>query len=147
MSLIAQLLENPHHPQKDIIQKTFALVAPISEAAAEIFYARLFELDPSLKPLFKGDMKAQGKKLMSMLATAVKGLDKPETIIGAVQDLGQRHVGYGVKDDHYSTVGAALLYTLETGLGDHWSEEAKIAWATIYTDLANTMKAAAKEVA
>lgn len=143
MSLIAQLLENPENRQKDLIQETFAMVAPISEKAAEIFYGKLFEMDPSLKSLFKGDMKEQGRKLMSMIATAVKGLDKPASIIGAVQDLGKRHVGYGVKDTHYDTVGAALLYTLEAGLGEHWNEEVKEAWVAVYTDLADTMKKAA----
>lgn len=144
MSLIAQLLENPENRQKDLIQETFALVVPISETAAEIFYGKLFELDPSVKPLFKGDMKEQGRKLMSMIGTAVKGLDRPESIIGAVQDLGKRHVGYGVKDEHYDTVGAALLSTLETGLGDKWNNEVKEAWTAVYVGLASTMKEAAK---
>ncbi len=143
MSLIAQLLESPVNRQKDLIQNSFELVKTISDKAAEIFYAKLFELDPSLKPLFKGDMKEQGRKLMAMIATAVKGLDKPVSIIGAVQDLGKRHVGYGVEDAHYETVGAALLYTLETGLGEHWNEEVKEAWTAVYVDLATTMKNAA----
>lgn len=143
MSLIAELLENPVNKKKDLIQETFALVVPISEKAAEIFYDKLFELDPSLKPLFKGDMKEQGRKLMSMIATAVKGLDKPESIIGAVQDLGKRHVSYGVEESHYDTVGAALLYTLETGLGERWNDEVKEAWTAVYIDLATTMKDAA----
>jgi len=146
MGLIADLLENPVNRQKDVIQDTFALVTPIADKAAEIFYAKLFELDPSLKPLFTGDMKEQGRKLMSMIATAVKGLDRPESIIGAVQDLGKRHVGYGVKHTHYDTVGAALLSTLEAGLGDEWNDEVKEAWTAVYVDLSNTMKEAAATV-
>jgi len=146
MSLIAQLLKNPENKQKDLIQTTFALVVPIADKAAEIFYNKLFELDPNLKPLFKGDMKEQGKKLMTMIATAVKGLDKPASIIGAVEDLGKRHVGYGVKDAHYDTVGQALLYTLEVGLGSEWNSEVQEAWTTLYVDLSTTMKNAAATV-
>lgn len=129
-----------------MIQESFALVAPISEKAAEIFYTKLFDLDPALKALFNNDMKEQGKKLMAMIATAVKGLDRPESIIGAVQDLGKRHIGYKVEEAHYDTVGAALLYTLEAGLGEKWNEDLKTAWAELYTDLAVTMKKAASEV-
>ena len=129
--------------QKDLVQSTFAQVAQISEQAAEIFYAKLFELDPELKPLFKGDMKEQGQKLMSMLATAVRGLDDLGTLVPAVKDLGVRHKEYKVEDAHYDTVAAALLSTLEVGLGDNWNEEVKDAWATVYTVLATTMKDAA----
>ena len=147
MSLIAEIIENPDHPKKEMIQSSFAKVAPIAEQAAEIFYAKLFELDPSLKALFKSDMKEQGKKLMAMLATAVNGLNRPQSIIGAVQDLGKRHVGYGVEDAHYDTVASALLYTLGAGLGDSWTPELQEAWTELYVDLATTMKEAAKSAA
>ncbi|WP_258105725.1 globin family protein [Marinoscillum sp. MHG1-6] len=130
--------------QKELVQSTFAQVAPIAETAADIFYNKLFELDPALKPLFKGDIKDQGKKLMTMLAAAVKGLDDLGSLVPVVQDLGKRHVGYGVTDEHYDTVAAALLYTLETGLGDNWNDEVKDAWVAVYTVLATTMKDAAK---
>lgn len=133
--------------QKELVQSTFAMVAPIAEQAADIFYTKLFELDPSLKPLFKGDIKVQGTKLMTMLAAAVKGLDDLGALVPVVQDLGRRHVGYGVKDEHYDTVAAALLSTLETGLGDAWTEEVKDAWVVVYTVLATTMKAAAADAA
>ncbi|MFY0650856.1 MAG: hemin receptor [Cyclobacteriaceae bacterium] len=133
--------------QKELVQSTFAQVVPIKEQAAEIFYNKLFELDPSLKPLFKGDIKEQGAKLMTMLAAAVKGLDDLGSLVPVVQDLGKRHVGYGVTDEHYDTVAGALLYTLETGLGDLWDDEVKDAWVAIYTILATTMKDAAKEAA
>ncbi len=130
-----------------MVQSSFQKVVPIADKAAEIFYAKLFEKDPSLKALFShSDMKEQGKKLMAMLATAVGGLTNLNAIISAVQDLGKRHVGYGVKDEHYDTVGAALLETLEVGLGDEWNNELKTAWTEVYVTLATVMKDAAKDV-
>ncbi len=130
----------------ELVQGTFKKVVPIADKAAEIFYAKLFELDPKLKPLFKGDMKEQGAKLMSMIGTAVNGLTNLEAIVPAVQNLGRNHVGYGVKDSHYDTVGTALIYTLETGLGDAFTPDVKDAWVEVYTVLATTMKDAASEV-
>ena len=118
---------------------------PIRDQAAALFYGRLFELDPSLRPLFKGDMAEQGRKLMNMLATAAMGLDRLDGIVGEVQALGRRHVAYGVQDAHYDTVGAALLWTLEQGLGDAFTPQVKAAWAEAYTLLAGTMKQAAAE--
>lgn len=126
-----------------LVQSTWAQVVPIKEQAAELFYGKLFEMDPSLKPLFKGDMTMQGQKLMAMIGTAVGGLTQPETIIPAVQDLGRRHVGYGVQDAHYDTVGAALLWTLETGLGPAFTPETKQAWVKTYNLVATVMKDAA----
>ncbi len=131
--------------KKRLVQSSFTKVAPIADKAAEIFYAKLFEMDPNIKPLFKGDMKQQGAKLMSMIGTAVNGLDNLEAIVPAVQNLGKGHVSYGVKDSHYDTVGGALLYTLETGLGDDFTEDVKDAWTEVYTVLATTMKDAANE--
>ncbi len=130
----------------ELVQGTFKKVVPIADKAAEIFYAKLFELDPKLKPLFKGDMKEQGAKLMSMIGTAVNGLNNLEAIVPAVQNLGRNHVGYGVKDSHYDTVGNALIYTLDTGLGDAFTSDVKDAWVEVYTVLATTMKDAANEV-
>jgi hemoglobin-like flavoprotein len=135
-------------PEQIIFVKTsWEMVLPISDKAAELFYGKLFELDPSLKPLFKGDMKEQGEKLMKMINTAVNGLDQLDQIVPAVQQLGVRHVNYGVKDKEYDTVGAALLWTLETGLGDAFTDDVKEAWATVYGILADTMKAAAADAA
>lgn len=125
------------------VQRTFSLVVPIKEKAAELFYARLFELDPSLKPMFKGDMKQQGMKLMSALALVVTGLSKPDTVLPAVEDLGRKHFDYGVQDHHYDTVGAALLWTLEQGLGAEFTPDVKAAWTAAYMLLANVMKDAA----
>ncbi|ANQ49176.2 hemin receptor [Flammeovirga yaeyamensis] len=132
--------------QKKLVQNTFAMVAPISDKAAEIFYTKLFELDPSLRPLFKTDIKEQGKKLMTMLAAAVNGLNDLDALVPVVQDLGRRHVVYQVEDKHYDTVAEALLYTLGVGLGDDWTDEVQEAWTTVYTVLATTMKEAAATV-
>lgn len=129
--------------QKQLVQTSFAKVIPISEPAADLFYARLFALDPTLKPLFKGNMKEQGRKLMRTLAVAVNGLDNLEQIVSTVQDLGRKHVGYGVESKHYDTVGAALLWTLEQGLEGAFTKETSEAWSAVYTLLATTMKEAA----
>ncbi|MEW6688732.1 MAG: globin family protein [Pseudomonadota bacterium] len=132
--------------QIELVQGTWRKVLPIADTAAEMFYARLFAMDPAVKPLFKGDMKAQGRKLTSMISTAVNGLTNLESIVPAVQELGRRHAAYGVKESHYDTVGAALLWTLEQGLGDAFTVEAKSAWASAYGVLAKTMKDAAAAV-
>src|SRR5690349_20422605 len=100
-----------------LVQDSFAVVAPIADDAASLFYRRLFELDPSLQAMFRGDMREQRKKLMQMLTAAVKGLNHLDRLVPVVEDLGRRHAGYGVADQHYDTVGAALLWTLEKGLG------------------------------
>lgn len=125
--------------QKLLVQATFTQVTPIADEAAALFYQRLFELDPSLKALFRGDMKEQGKKLMRMIAMAVNGLDRLSELVPAVQDLGRRHVNYGVTAAHYDTVGAALLWTLEQGLGPAFTPEVRDAWGTVYGLLAQTM--------
>lgn len=129
------------------VQDTFAKVEPIADKAAVLFYGRLFELDPSLKPMFKGDMSEQGAKLMRMIGIAVRGLTDLDSIVPAVQNLGVRHVAYGVKDEHYDTVGAALLWTLEQGLGDDFTPEVKQAWTDVYTLLAQVMQDAAHKAA
>lgn len=136
-------------PQQTVLVKSsWQKVLPIRDTAAELFYTKLFALDPALKPLFTSDIKEQGRKLTAMISTAVNGLDRIDTIVPAVQDLGRRHVGYGVKDQDYDTVGAALLWTLEKGLGDAFTPEVKAAWVEVYTVLAGTMKqAAAKNAA
>lgn len=127
------------------VQRTFTLVLPIKEQAAELFYGRLFTLDPALKPLFKNDMAEQGRKLMAALSTIVVGLNDLPRIVPVAQSLGRRHVGYGVKDGHYDTVGSALLWTLEQGLNKEFTPEVREAWMAAYTTLASVMKAAAKD--
>jgi hemoglobin-like flavoprotein len=128
------------------VQRSFKKVEPIAEQAAALFYQRLFELDPGLKPLFRGDMQQQGRKLMQMLAVAVNGLNRLDTIAGAVQELGKRHVAYGVKPAHYDTVGSALLWALEQGLGADFSPTVRSAWAEAYTLLSTVMKEEAAHV-
>lgn len=126
-----------------MIKTSWSKVLPIKDQAAELFYGRLFEMDPTLKAMFKGDMVEQGRKLMAMINTAVNGLDRLEAIVPAVRDLGKRHVAYGVKDQDYDTVGGALVWTLEQGLGADFTAEVKEAWIKVYTLLATTMKQAA----
>ena len=129
--------------EKDLVQTTFAKVVPIAEQAAALFYGRLFEMDPSLRPLFKTDLREQGRKLMNMIAFCVNGLDALDQLVPAVQGLGKRHVAYGVTDAHYDTVAGALLWTLEKGLGPEFTPDVKAAWTNVYVLLASTMKAAA----
>lgn len=133
--------------QIELVQSSFSQVLPIADDAAALFYGRLFELDPSLRPMFRGDMKEQGKKLMTMIAVVVNGLKKLEQILPAVQTLGARHSAYGVRDEHYDTVGAALIWTLGQGLGEAFTDEVRDAWVAAYTLLATTMKDAAAQAA
>ncbi len=132
--------------QITLVQNSFEKVLPIAETAAELFYGRLFEIDPATKHLFKGDMQEQGRKLMDTLEIVAKGLSVPEVILPAVKQLAQRHVGYGVKDEHYSTVGEALIWTLEQGLGEDFTPDVREAWTEAYTYFADVMKEASHEV-
>ena len=126
-----------------LVQDSFQKVVPIASTAATLFYDKLFELDPTLRPLFKGDIQEQGTKLMNMLGTAVKGLSNLEALVPAVQALGKRHIAYGIKDQHYDTVGIALIWTLGQGLGDDFTDEVKQAWLETYGVLSSVMKDAA----
>lgn len=125
--------------QKELVKNSWAQVMPIKETAAELFYNRLFDQYPEVKPYFKGDMKEQGKKLMMMINTAVGGLDNLESLIEPVKALGKKHVGYGVTKEDYDKVGASLLWTLEQGLKDSFTPEVKEAWTVTYTTLADVM--------
>ena len=129
--------------QVDLVQSSFAKVQPISDAAAQMFYDRLFELDPTLRPMFTSDLREQGKKLMSMLAMVVSNLRHLDRIVPGVRALGERHVHYGVRDEHYATVGSALLWTLERGLGSFFTEDVREAWAAAFSLVAVTMRDAA----
>src|SRR6266567_1246554 len=107
--------------QVNLVQQSFAKVAPISEQAAVLFYDRLFEVAPGVKPMFPADMTEQRKKLMATLAVVVNGLSNLEAVLPAASALATRHVAYGAKAEHYPVVGAALLWTLEKGLADAWT--------------------------
>lgn len=122
---------------------SWARVEPIADTAASLFYNNLFTADPSLKHLFKGDMQAQGKKLMEMIGAAVRMLDRLDELVPIVEAMGRRHLAYGVEDAHYDTVGSALIETLQTGLGDDFTDDVRDAWLAAYTILASTMIAAA----
>ena len=133
--------------QIEIIRETWLKVVPIGDVATELFYSRLFEIDPGVRPLFaKVDMPLQRRKLLQALNGVIESIEHLESVVPTLQELGRRHVGYGVKDAHYDSVGGALLWTLEKGLGEAWSEEAAEAWASAYALLANTMIDAGKEI-
>jgi nitric oxide dioxygenase len=130
-----------------MVQTSFAEVAPIADQAAAMFYSKLFELDPDLRPLFKSDLGEQGRKLMQMIGVAVNGLTRLDDIVPAVRQLGIRHAGYGVTAEHYDTVATALLWTLAQGLGNGFTPEVRDAWTEAYGLLAGTMKAAVASAA
>jgi hemoglobin-like flavoprotein len=129
--------------QVTMVQESFKKVVPIAGTAADLFYGRLFEIAPEVRPLFPEDLREQKKKLIGMLATAVTNLHQVDKIMTAVQDLGRRHVAYGVTDKQYEPVGAALLWTLEKGLGDEFTPPLKAAWTETYMTLAGVMQNAA----
>lgn len=126
-----------------LVQNSWQKVVAIGPQAAALFYQNLFEADPALKPLFKGDLQAQGKKLIEMISVAVSKLTELNVLIPVLQNLGKRHGGYGVQDSHYDTVAAALIKTLEQGLGDDFTPETKGAWVEVYSVMADVMKTAA----
>jgi hemoglobin-like flavoprotein len=129
--------------EKKLIQDTWAQVVPIADRAATLFYQRLFEVDPSARSLFRTtDMAQQRKKLLQVLSVAVSSLDNLGALRKTVEDLGRRHAGYGVKDAHYDSVGVALLWTLEQGLGSAWTAEAAAAWKDVYGLLSGIMRQA-----
>jgi hemoglobin-like flavoprotein len=132
--------------QKQLLRETFAQVQSHSAIAGLLFYRRLFTLEPSLKPLFRSDIEAQGRKLFEALEFAIASLESPQTHTAVLETLGRRHVAYGVRDEHYDTVGAALLWTLEQDLGPAFTPEVKAAWVAIYGFMAGTMKRAASEM-
>jgi hemoglobin-like flavoprotein len=130
---------------KALVKTTWAMVIPIADVAATLFYDRLFALDSSLRPMFdRTDMKEQRRKLLAALGAAVNGLDNLEPLIPVLENLGRSHSRYGVNDVHYETVGAALLWTLEQGLGEAWTPATKAAWTQAYGTVANVMRSAAE---
>lgn len=150
LTFLKKLIKKPKEEKSPIdeqtivlVQGSFEKVKPIAATAAEIFYTKLFELDPKLKPMFptekEGAMAEQGNKLMTMLSSAVAGLTALDKLIPILQDLGKRHVQYGVEKSHYDTVGAALLDTLQAGLGEGFTPSIKQAWTDVYTVMAGVM--------
>ena len=136
-----------HTETRQIIQNSWQKVIPIADTAAGLFYRRLFEIDPEIKPFFQAtDMVEQRKKLIQALSLVVNSVNQVEKVVPTLQELGRRHLSYGVRDEHYDTVGAALLWTLEQGLGAQWNAEVESAWTEAYTLVAGVMKAAAAEV-
>ena len=129
-----------------LVQQSWAKVLPIAPQAAELFYASLFALDPALMPMFRGDMRVQGQRLMGMIGAAVGKLDQLDTLVPVLQDLGRRHDGYGVQQQHYDTVGSALLKTLQQGLGDACTPEVHAAWAVVYGVMAGVMQKASADL-
>lgn len=126
--------------QVDLVQRTWRAVLPVGDTAAELFYGKLFSLDPSIRSLFKDDLREQGRNLTSMVSVAVGSLSRPQKITLAVQQLGRRHAAYGVEARHYELVGTALLWMLEHVLGEAFTPEVRKAWAEVYSLLATTMQ-------
>jgi hemoglobin-like flavoprotein len=126
-----------------MVQESFKKVGPIATTAADLFYDRLFEIAPDVRRMFPADLGEQKNKLITMLATAVANLHQIERIIPAVEQLGKRHVAYGVKPQDYQPVGAALLWTLEKGLGADFTPAVKGAWTDAYLTLSGVMQGAA----
>jgi hemoglobin-like flavoprotein len=124
-----------------LVQESWKQVLPIAPQAGTLFYNNLFEAAPQLRPLFKGDLEQQAAKLMQMIDVAVSKLDEPEVLLPALQQLGRRHAGYGVAAAHYAPVGAALLKTLEQGLGDKFTPHAREAWTQVYGTMTQVMTA------
>lgn len=130
--------------QISLIRESWHRITPMADAAASLFYQRLFELDPTLRPLFPADLSQQRRKLLHILTVVVKNLDELKPLIPTIQELGRRHVGYGARDRHYATVGAALLWALRQGLGEDFGDEAREAWTAAYGVLSSTMCEAAR---
>ena len=127
--------------QIELVQETFSKIQPIAVEAARLFYQRLFEIDPSLRPMFRGNIEEQGRKLMQIIGVAVGSLRQWDKIRPAVEEMGRRHAGYGVRDEHYATVAAALLLTLEQGLGtENFTDEVHDAWVAMYVMVSEAMK-------
>lgn len=128
-----------------LVRASFVLVLPIADTAAALFYQRLFELDPTVRLLFPADLRDQGRKLIKMLQVAVHGLSRLDTLVPTLQELGRRHARYGVANEQYATVGAALLWMLEQGLGEQFTPAVEESWAAAYALLAETMMLAAAQ--
>ncbi len=125
--------------QLELVQRSWEQVVPIAKDAAKLFYGRLFEVAPSVRKLFKGDIEEQGKKLMMVVTTVVRGLKQFDKLEKTVWQLGRRHVAYGTEDGHYAVVADTLLWTLEQGLGAGFTPEVKAAWQEALNTIAGVM--------
>ncbi|HEY0651648.1 MAG TPA: globin family protein [Chryseosolibacter sp.] len=128
---------NPQQIQ--LVKETWGFVIVKSDEAGQLFYSRLFEVAPGVRHLFKGDVKEQSRKLMSMVTYVIAKLDKLDTILAEIKSLAQRHNKYGARKEHYAVVGECLIYTLKTGLGDRWNAKTEAAWLAVYSILSNAM--------
>jgi hemoglobin-like flavoprotein len=126
--------------QIERVQRSFENVKPIAHEAGLLFYQRLFEVDPSLRQMFRTTPQEQAHKLMQVLAVAVSSLNRVEQLVPVLEEMGSRHAAYGVRDEHYDTVGACLLWTLEQGLGAGFTDEVRDAWTAAYGLLSGVMK-------
>ncbi|ESR26812.1 globin family protein [Lutibaculum baratangense] len=129
----------------ELVKTSFQAIVPMKEAAAALFYKRLFEIDPALRDLFPADMAGQGLKLMTALAFAVRGLERPQTILPVLEGLGRRHAFYGVEERDYATVGQALVETLDAAMGEEFTPELRAAWIAAYMLLSGAMIEAARQ--
>jgi hemoglobin-like flavoprotein len=125
--------------QIQLVKESWSYVIVKSNEAGQLFYSRLFEVAPAVRPMFKGDVKEQSRKLMSMVTLVVSKLDKLDQVINEVKALGARHNKYGTKSEHYAVVGECLIWTLSQGLGDRWNKETEEAWLQAYTVLSGAM--------
>lgn len=128
-----------NNTESNLVEKTFSLIRPNADLAATLFYTRLFEINPQLRPLFRGDLKEQGRKLMATIGTAVAASRNPEPLKIVLESLAVRHIQYGVATKDFDDVGAALLWTLEKGLGDNFTDEVRHAWVTLYGEIVAVM--------
>ncbi len=129
--------------QIKLVKDSFEKIVPIKDKFATDFYDELFRLDPSLRPMFKPDMSSQKQKLVDTLSFVIGSLHNPAIIIGAIKDLGKRHVNYGTKPEHYDTVGQAIIKALQGALGHEMKGDMLAAWLAAYTMIADIMKQAA----
>ena len=131
--------------QINLVQNTFDMVLPIADLVAALFYGRLFELDPTVRPMFRNNLALQGNKLMMTLALVIQGLEELELVLPTIQQLGRVHVNFGVQPDHYGLVGEALMWSLGHGLGEAFTPETKEAWMAAYAVISEMMQEGARE--
>jgi hemoglobin-like flavoprotein len=129
--------------QIELVQSSFAKIRPAAPKVASLFYSRLFQVAPQVRPMFPENMGEQGKKLMAILGTAVQSLTNLPALVPVLEELAQKHLAYGVEAEHYDTVGEVLLWTLEQGLADAFTEDVREAWVLTYGIVSQTMCAAA----